>query len=78
MFSTFVQVQSHASPDKAWVLVNSSSSAPTRVLSGVPQGSVLGPLLFLILLDNIDKSIIHSFLPSFADDTIIGKKGIRY
>ena len=58
------------------VLVNGSRSAPTRVLSGVPQGSVLGPLLFLILLGDIDKSIIHSFLSSFADDTQIGK-GIR-
>ena len=59
------------------VLVIGSRSAPTRVLSGVPQGSVLGPLLFLILLSDINKSIIHSFLStSFADDTQIGK-GIR-
>ena len=58
------------------VLVNGSRSAPTRVLSGVSQGSVLGPLLFLILLGDIDKPIIHSFLSSFADDTRM-EKGIR-
>ena len=40
------------------------------------RDSVLGPLLFLILLGDIDKSILHSFLSSFADDTRIAK-GIR-
>ena len=55
------------------VLVNGSKSNETRVLSGVPQGSVLGPLLFLILIGDIDKAISHSFLSSFADDTRIAK-----
>ena len=38
----------------------------------MPQGSVLGPLLFLILLGDIDQGVAHSFLSSFADDTRIG------
>ena len=53
------------------VLVNEGRSAPSEVLSGVPQGSVLGPLLFLILLGDIDEGIARSFLSSFADDTRI-------
>ena len=53
------------------VLVNEGRSLPSEVLSGVPQGSVLGPLLFLVLLDDIDKGIVSSFLSSFADDTRI-------
>ena len=54
------------------VLVNGKKSQPKPVLSGVPQGSVLGPLLFLILIGDIDKDIVTSFLSSFADDTRVG------
>ena len=42
------------------------------IKSCVPQGSVLGPLLFLIMMADIDKELIHSFLSSFADDTRVG------
>ena len=51
------------------VVVNGHSSDPKLVISGVPQGSVLGPLIFLILLADIDKKVIVSKVRSFADDT---------
>ena len=47
-------------------------SSERPVISGVPQGSVLGPLLFLVLLGNIDSGVAHSFVSSFADDTRVG------
>ena len=54
------------------VVVNGRRSSPEPMKSGVPQGSVLGPLLFLVLISDIDSNIMSSFLSSFADDTRIG------
>ena len=45
-----------------------------RLPGGVPQGTVLGPLLFLIMIADINKDISESNLISFADDTRIYTK----
>ena len=58
------------------VIVNNETSSPTNVLSGVPQGSVLGPLLFVIMISDIDEDTQYSVLRCFADDTRVSK-GIR-
>ena len=61
------------------VMVNGFLSEPAPVISGVPQGSVLGPLLFLILIGEIDRDIAESFISSFADDTRLSRavSGVR-
>ena len=56
---------------KQTVSVCGRLSEPQPVISGVPQGSVLGPLLFLILLGDIDQEVNHCTVSSFADDTRI-------
>ena len=72
-------IESFLSSRTQMVLVNGFLSDPAPVLSGVPQGSVLGPLLFLILMGDIDENIAYSFLSSFADDTRLLRevKGVR-
>ena len=54
------------------VVVDGQRSTPQPVVSGVPQGSVLGPLIFLILIGDIDENVANSFISSFADDTRVG------
>ena len=50
-----------------------SSSTDSHVISGVSQGTVLGPLVFLILMSDIDEGIVNSNIISFADDTRLYK-----
>ena len=52
------------------VVLNGQTSAWTPVLAGVPQGSILGPLFFLIYINDLTKDI-SSTAKLFADDTSI-------
>jgi ribonuclease P/MRP protein subunit RPP40 len=60
---------------KQRVVLNGEASEWADVLSGVPQGSVLGPTLFLIFINDIDKAVdvTSSVLLKFADDTKVGR-----
>ena len=52
------------------IVVGGSYSSYSAVTSGVPQGSVLGPILFLLYINDITTNI-HSQLCLFADDCLV-------
>ena len=55
---------------KQRVMINGSYSDYASIESGVPQGSVLGPLLFLVYINDLEKNI-KSNVKFFADDTML-------
>ena len=52
------------------VVVNGAASSSTIVTSGVPQGTVLGPLLFLLYINDLPDNLPTS-VRLFADDCIL-------
>ena len=56
---------------KQTVIYDGVASDPQYVLSGVPQGSILGLLLFLIAYDGLNEVLIHCKIIMYADDTVI-------
>ena len=69
----FRWIQNFLSGRTQVVVVDEILSFIAEVISGVPQGTVLGPLLFLIFLNDINCCIQHCDLKCFADDTRLSK-----
>jgi hypothetical protein len=67
----------YVSDRKQKVVVNNECSNPNTVKAGVPQGSVLGPLLFLLYINDITDNL-GNLARLFADDTSLSYFGRNY
>ena len=61
--------KSYLTNRKQFVSINGIDSEENNIEHGVPQGSVLGPLLFLIYINDLNKSLKYCSAIHFADDS---------
>ena len=65
--------QSYLFQRRQQVTVLGSTSSSLPVVSGVPQGSILGPVLFLLYVNDLPDAVSSSTVATFADDTKLFK-----
>ena len=69
--STLLWIQDFLSNRSQQVMVDGSVSSEAQITLGVPQGSVLGPLLFLIYISDLPSCARSSETRLFADDYVL-------
>lgn len=70
--------KSYLSERMQQTFVNNILSTKLNVTTGVPQGSILGPLLFIIYLNDLAHLISNSKVIFYADDTVLYHSSNQY
>ena len=61
--------QSYLSNREQFCIVNGIDSEINSINIGIPQGSCLGPLLFIIYINDLPQAVLDSNVSMYADDT---------
>ena len=67
-------IKSFLSDREQVVVLNGVHSDIAKVISGVPQGTVLGPLFFILFINDLEQVVTSSTVSFFADDTRVSKQ----
>ncbi len=64
-------IESYLSGRTQYVSIQNYNSAPLSISTGVPQGSILGPLLFTLYINDLPSVCPNTNIQMYADDTVI-------
>ena len=69
--STVNWFKSYLSERKQYVQISNYASSVLPISDGIPQGSNLGPILFMLFINDLPLCLIHSNLDIYADDVTL-------
>ena len=68
--NTITWFKSYLCEWKFKISINTSYSSPANLFCGIPQGSILGPFLVLLYINNLSRAVVNNSL-LYADDSIV-------